>query len=279
MKESEKNAAKSSSTSSLTADITNLDNEIAQMKARLHKAQQEKQAIRQKKDELSSKIHQSKLMIEALTLNRNHLNIQHINIIEQISSINDNIDISVASFDRFKQINTINDAFYIWYTGPFATINAFKLGNLVNKPVESIEMNAGLGQAALVINLIANQCNIQFKSYYIIPMGSYPRIYRVEDRRTSYPLFIDQGSFQLFPKRNFNLALTGFMQCIYELGEYITLYDPTLSIPYKIDVNNSKIADKSYIYGGDEEIWTHSLKHMLANIKWIIAWYGKHGHY
>ena len=279
MKESEKNAAKSSSTSSLTADISNLDNEIAQMKARLHKAQQEKQAIRQKKDELSSKIHQSKLMIEALTLNRNHLNIQHINIIEQISSINDNIDISVASFDRFKQINTINDAFYIWYTGPFATINAFKLGNLVNKPVESIEMNAGLGQAALVINLIANQCNIQFKSYYIIPMGSYPRIYRVEDRRTSYPLFIDQGSFQLFPKRNFNLALTGFMQCIYELGEYITLYDPTLSIPYKIDVNNSKIADKSYIYGGDEEIWTHSLKHMLANIKWIIAWYGKHGHY
>lgn len=249
------------------------------MKARLHKAQQEKQAIKQKKDELSSKIHQSKLMIEALTLNRNHLNIQHINIIEQISSINDNIDISVASFDRFKQINTINDAFYIWYTGPFATINAFKLGNLVNKPVESIEMNAGLGQAALVINLIANQCNIQFKSYYIIPMGSYPRIYRVEDRRTSYPLFIDQGSFQLFPKRNFNLALTGFMQCIYELGEYITLYDPTLSIPYKIDVNNSKIADKSYIYGGDEEIWTHSLKHMLANIKWIIAWYGKHGHY
>ena len=279
MKESEKNAAKSSATSSLTADISNLDNEIAQMKARLHKAQQEKQAIRQKKDELSSKIHQSKLMIEALTLNRNHLNIQHINIIEQISSINDNIDISVASFDRFKQINTINDAFYIWYTGPFATINAFKLGNLVNKPVESIEMNAGLGQAALVINLIANQCNIQFKSYYIIPMGSYPRIYRVEDRRTSYPLFIDQGSFQLFPKRNFNLALTGFMQCIYELGEYITLYDPTLSIPYKIDVNNSKIADKSYIYGGDEEIWTHSLKHMLANIKWIIAWYGKHGHY
>ena len=279
MKESEKNAAKSSSTSSLTADISNLDNEIAQMKARLHKAQQEKQAIRQKKDELSSKIHQSKLMIEALTLNRNHLNIQHINIVEQISSINDNIDISVASFDRFKQINTINDAFYIWYTGPFATINAFKLGNLVNKPVESIEMNAGLGQAALVINLIANQCNIQFKSYYIIPMGSYPRIYRVEDRRTSYPLFIDQGSFQLFPKRNFNLALTGFMQCIYELGEYITLYDPTLSIPYKIDVNNSKIADKSYIYGGDEEIWTHSLKHMLANIKWIIAWYGKHGHY
>ena len=279
MKESEKNAAKSSATSSLTADISNLDNEIAQMKARLHKAQQEKQAIRQKKDELSSKIHQSKLMIEALTLNRNHLNIQHINIVEQISSINDNIDISVASFDRFKQINTINDAFYIWYTGPFATINAFKLGNLVNKPVESIEMNAGLGQAALVINLIANQCNIQFKSYYIIPMGSYPRIYRVEDRRTSYPLFIDQGSFQLFPKRNFNLALTGFMQCIYELGEYITLYDPTLSIPYKIDVNNSKIADKSYIYGGDEEIWTHSLKHMLANIKWIIAWYGKHGHY
>ena len=50
-------------------------------------------------------------------------------------------------------------------------------------------------------------------------------------------------------------------------------------MPYKIEVAESRIVDKSFVYGGDEEVWTHALKHMLANIKWIIAWYCKHGNY
>jgi len=33
----------------------------------------------------------------------------------------------------------------------------------------------------------------------------------------------------------------------------------------------------SFVYGNlDDEEWTRALKCMLANIKWIIAWYCKH---
>jgi hypothetical protein len=47
---------------------------------------------------------------------------------EKIISIEQLVGNTVESLDRFKQINALNDAFYIWYTGPFATINTFKLG-------------------------------------------------------------------------------------------------------------------------------------------------------
>lgn len=35
--------------------------------------------------------------------------------------------------------------------------------------------------------------------------------------------------------------------------------------------------DMSFVYGNlDDEDWTRALKCMLANIKWVIAWYSKH---
>jgi beclin 1 len=279
LKESEKDASKSQNAKSLAAENEKIEKEIEALKAQIAQAQREKVDLHAARREFTLKVHSTKVLSESLSAQLNQLESEHTAVVDQITSIDENIKISIANFDRYKQINALNDAFYVWYTGPFATINAFKLGNLVNKPVESTEINAALGQAALVLNIIASRCGIQFKQFHIAPMGSFPRILKADDRRTSYPLFIDQGSFSLFPKRNFNLALSGFMQCIFELGEYITAYDPTLSIPYKIEVADSKIADKSFVYGGDEEVWTHALKHMLANIKWIIAWYCKHGHY
>jgi hypothetical protein len=64
--------------------------------------------------------------------------------------------------------------------------------SLVNKPVEFTEINAALGQAALCVHIIASRCGVEFKGYHLSPMGSCPRISKADDRRTSYPLFIDQ---------------------------------------------------------------------------------------
>lgn len=279
LKAAELGAQKETTSTAVERDIKEIDCEIEQLKKRLSAAKLSRANVQKQRSEFSLKVHSAQTLNEALLAKANQLQREYNDSLDQISSIDENIKLSVANYDRFKQINTLNDAFYVWYTGPFATINAFKLGNLVNKPVETTEINAALGQAALVLSIITSRCGIEFKQFHIAPMGSFPRILKADDRRTSYPLFIDQGSFSFFPKRNFNLALSGFMQCIHELGEYISAYDPTLSVPYKIEVNESRIADKSFVYGADEEIWTHALKHMLANIKWIIAWYCKHGSY
>ena len=103
----------------------------------------------------------------------------------------------------------MNDTFYIWFAGPYATINTFRLGNIPQRPVDFTEINAALGQAALALYIVSNQAELDFKNYNILPMGSFPKLVKIDDKKTTYPLYIDSTSFSLFPKRNFNLALSG----------------------------------------------------------------------
>ena len=126
------------------------------------------------------------------------------------------------------------------------------------------------------MHIVASKAAIEFKSFVILPMGSFPKILKADDRRTAFPLYIDSSTFSFFPKRNFNMALSGFMSCVSDVGDHVSNHDPTLSLPYKISTAESKIGDISYTYGGDEEVWTRALKFMLSNIKWTIAWYAKH---
>ena len=106
-------------------------------------------------------------------------------------------------------------------------------------------------------------------------MGSYPKIYRVADRRAVYALFTD-GSFSLFPKRKFNFAMIGFLYCIEDIGNYVSESDPTLALPFEINATEGKINNQSLLLGVDDEVWTKSLKLLLTDIKWIIAWAAKH---
>ena len=174
------------------------------------------------------------------------------------------------------KLNPINDAFHIWYCGPFATINEFRLGRLPSHQLDWSEINAALGEAASAMYTISKIGRIPFRKYCIYPMGSFTRIGKVDDARTQYNLFTD-GSFSLFPKRNFNAALGGLLCCIDEIGEHVLLHDPTLQLPYKINTQEGKINNHSIsVNSSDEEQWTKALKYVLSDIKWIIAWSTKH---
>ena len=182
-----------------------------------------------------------------------------------------------SALERSMQINVLNDAFYIWFAGPFATINNFRLGTLPSHPVDWTEINAAFGQAALVVHTVALKCDFEFKEYNIRPQGSFAKLVRVGDTsKTLLNLYTD-GTFSLFPKKNFNAALIGFLHCVNELGEHIMSRDPTLQLPYMIDIKNNTICGNSILLNiSDEMGWTRTLKHLLANIKWIIAWAAKH---
>ncbi|CAN0355767.1 unnamed protein product, partial [Hapterophycus canaliculatus] len=45
----------------------------------------------------------------------------------------------------------LNDCFHIWHQGPFGTINGFRVGRLNAHMVDWQEVNAGVGQAAIVL--------------------------------------------------------------------------------------------------------------------------------
>eukprot|EP01038_Epipyxis_sp_PR26KG_P005991 gene5991-8249_t len=257
-------------------ELDRLDDEIMNLKEKIKQTKLRHKDIQTKRSNLSVNLFQSRQMRDALLDRVNLLTCQQSRVLEEIASLNDDYNRVISNLNKFKQINSINDAFYIWYSGPYATINNFRLGTLPNKPIEWNEINCALGQAALVIHIIASKAGVDFKKYCIVPMGSFPKLVKADDKRTSFPLFLDSGPLIFFPKKNFNLALLGFITCIQELGDFISNYDPTLSLPYKISIPESRIGDLSFSYGTDEELWTRALKFMLSNIKWIIAWYSKH---
>lgn len=205
------------------------------------------------------------------------LSLTHINLTEYASAIACETKDTNHRYQKLMQYDSINDSFHIWYSGPFATINGFRLGTLPSCVIEWTEINAALGQAVLAIAIVAEKSNFEFKMYGLMPMGSFPKVYRVSDRRTIYCLYTD-GSFSLFPKKRFNLALIGFLHCVEELGMHVYTQDPTLSLPYVINPLDGMINDQSILLGVDDEIWTRSLKFLLADIKWIIAWAAKYCH-
>mmetsp|Transcript_10512 Transcript_10512/g.17136 ORF Transcript_10512/g.17136 Transcript_10512/m.17136 type:complete len:310 (+) Transcript_10512:102-1031(+) len=279
LKDNEKSAAKKTSAAAIGKEIKDTDQEIEQLRERLYTAKRKRLQIMEQRAELAKDVWKASQLRDALQERVNELESELSKTKSQVVSIDAVIGTTVSSLDKFKQINALNDAFYIWYSGPFATINGFKLGTLLHKPVDFTEINAALGQASLCVHIIASRCGIDFKHFVLLSpmMGSCARVFKADDRRTSFPLFIDQSSFSFFPKRNFNQALLGFMHCVQELGDYVAASDPTLAVPYKIDNSTSTIGGKSFVYGAEDEVWTHALKFMLANVKWIIAWYCKHG--
>lgn len=205
----------------------------------------------------------------------NYLTYKRNSIRDQLDSIESHLQKEGLLLQKFLQLNSINDAFHIWYSGPFGTINNFRLGRLSTHQIDWTEINSALGEAASAVYTIANKSNYIFRKYQIHPMGCFARISKTDDRTSIYLLYTD-GSFSLFPKRNFILAMIGFLTCISELGQYVTDQDPTLQLPYEIDVQDGKINHLPITLSNDEEGWTRALKYLLSDVKWIIAWSTKH---
>ena len=102
-----------------------------------------------------------------------------------------------------------------------------------------------------------------------------------------YPLYTD-GSFHLFSskKSNFNAGLKALLTCLMEGGIYATSHDRTMCFPYAIE------ADKrgDLFIGGlelkvgssgnakeEEDNFRKATKFFAADLKWLVAFFTKHG--
>lgn len=265
------------SLSVLKAENESLDQEINWYREKIKSVHQSHGEVNERRINVSKDLLKARILHDAMLKELNQLSAEDDRLTEQVNSLKTEFSHIEKTYEKYKQIISINDAFYTWYIGPFGTINNFRLGTLPSKPVDFAEINAALGQAALALYIIASKAGIIFKSYNIYPLASSSRMIKVDDKRTWYPLFIDSGTFSLFPKRNFNSGLSALVSCIIEVGDFISDHDPTLALPHAMSLSENKIADFSFVYGGTDgdEVWTRSLKYMLANIKWIITWYAK----
>lgn len=254
-----------------------IDEQILDLSRRLEEAKSRRKTTQLRRDALSKKFHHVRLLRDAVGEKINDQQFEKNSLREHLETTKEESIRIAAKLQKFMQLNPINDAFFIWYIGPFGTINTFRLGMLPVKPIEWTEINAALGQAVLAISTVAAKAGYEFKKYGVYPMGSFPKFYKLEDvnKRSPLTLYTD-GSWQLFPKTNFNNAMTAFLTCVYELGEYTRARDPTLALPYSISVSEGKVSDQIVLFGAEEEMWTRALKFLLTDIKWIIAWATKH---
>ena len=183
----------------------------------------------------------------------------------------------VTQLDAMSQMNATNDCFYIWHSGPFATINNFRLGRLPVEVVEWPEINAALGQVALLLSTIEHETPMTF-SYELFPKGSQSQIAKLPDARGTqqiYNLYTDGGGFSVFQMRNnsFHKGLELLLAVVAEAWSFIETQNPAFKLPYAIERSGSKIAGISIVVGqASDELWTRALKYMLTDLKWIVAW-------
>ncbi|XP_049834061.1 beclin-1-like protein [Schistocerca gregaria] len=180
-----------------------------------------------------------------------------------------------AQLDKLKKTNVFNATFHIWHSGHFGTINNFRLGRLPSVPVDWSEINAAWGQTALLLAALARKMNLSFKEYRLVPYGNHSYIEVLKDNR-ELPLY-GSGGFRFLWDTKFDSAMVAFLDCLQQFKEQVEKGDSGFCLPYRME--KGRIEDSatgnSYnikIQFNSEEQWTKSLKFLLTNLKWGLAW-------
>lgn len=206
---------------------------------------------------------------------------------ERQESLDNQLRNTKFHFHRLRTVNVLNATFHIWHSGPFGTINYFRLGRLSDTPVEWEEINAGLGQVNLLLYCLARKVKLEFKRFRLVPFGNYSYIEVIETCQgphfnckigEEFHMYRFKGFKYFFEwDGKFDLGMVAFLDCLQQFEDKIKSIDPQFSMPYRI--NGYKLEDKlspsSYSikcqFNSCEE-WTKALKYMLTNLKWSLAW-------
>ena len=263
-------------------ELEQLDLDEKEMLAKIEEAEKRESELIKEKSELEAEEASLAQKEQAHLLEYSNLKRQLIKLEEKQESLDNQSQNSKFHFNRLRTINVLNATFHIWHSGPFGTINYFRLGRLPGTPVEWEEINAGLGQVNLLLCCLARKVKLEFKRYRLVPYGSFSYIQVIENtgnykagdqlnmyRLKGYKYYFDWDS-------KFDQSMIAFLDCLNQFEEKIKSIDPQFSMPYKI--NGYKLEDKngsSYSircqFNSHEE-WTKALKYMLTNLKWSLAW-------
>lgn len=119
------------------------------------------------------------------------------------------------------------------------TINDLRLGRLLQRgprtdQVEWTEINAALGQVALLITVLGRLMKYSFKEYKVIPRCSISCIETLNPERAMYELYgtNDWQIGRLLHSRRFDHGMVGILTCVKELADFANSIDPNFQLPY-----------------------------------------------
>ncbi len=207
-------------------------------------------------------------------------------LVERAESLETRKLLASERLEELMSTNVGNDVFHIWFaSGDVVTINGFRVGRPSSFVVPWLEVNAGLGQAALALHTVAASLGVVFTRFTPIPIGSFSKmVSQLKDRKTGkrivHNLFSD-SSFSIFPHRSLNNALEAFLFCLSDAEQHVLKLDPILQLPHRIneeggDIGGISVSLTQWGGGGDE--WCRAMKLTLTNLKWMLAASAKYGH-
>ena len=282
--------------------LIDIENESKNLQNELLKLKSEKKLLR---EQLSMLEEESRLIDDAeekffrdandFWHNIDNLSNEHGAVRQKIRDISQHLEI-------MKRTNVFDDAFHIYHDGHFGTINGLRLGKLPSVMVDWEEINAGLGQALLLLDVLTQRCKgFQFKGYELHPMGSFSFIRaRNKDNKgnSDHQMY---GSSGLFGYKQCDKALECFLNCIQQFSDWIRKEkDSNFALKYQllfflfffsyihiyITCTKKKNRIKDHEIGNpnskkwvsirfsqhSEEEWTTALKYMIIDLKYILAW-------
>ena len=180
---------------------------------------------------------------------------QIIKLEEKQESVDNQLRNTKFHFNRLRTVNVLNATFHIWHSGPFGTINYFRLGRLPDTPVEWEEISAGLGQVNLLLHCLARKVKLEFKRFKLVPYGNFSNIEVIETCSSPHYSFKQCEELHMYRFKGFkywfewdgkfDLGLIAFLDCLQQFEDKIKSIDPQFSMPYRI--NGSKLEDKLYV--------------------------------
>ncbi|KAG2186728.1 hypothetical protein INT44_002954, partial [Umbelopsis vinacea] len=248
------------------ADAENQANET------LRRTEEERDTLQKELEELEAESKKLEAEEEEFWQKSNEFQLKLQAFHNERDSINMKYDHDAKQYEKLQKTVVYNDTFCIGHSGPFGTINGFRLGRLSTQPIDWNEINAAMGQTLLLLYTVANKLKFQFKTYRLVPMGSFSRIQKIDgDSVVTYELY-GSGDFainRMFLNRRFDHALVALLNCLQQLSDFAEQRDKSLRLPYRI--NKDKIGDTSIrLQFNQDELWTRALKYMLTNMKWIL---------
>lgn len=119
------------------------------------------------------------------------------------------------------------------------TINDLRLGRVLQRSsradqVDWPEINAALGQTALLLTVLSRLMNYSFKEYRVIPRCSISCIETLGPERATYELYgtNDWQIGRLLHSRRFDHGMVGILVCVKELADFASAVDPSFQLPY-----------------------------------------------
>lgn len=237
----------------LLEELAGCDAEEAEIEAELERNQRQEELLRRDEEEFWLNVAEYQLDLEESE--------------EERAATTNAIQYATAELNRLKRTNVLNDMFHIAQDGSFGTINRFRIGRFEEEKVPWEEINAGWGQACLLLDALIKKCQIPLTQYRLLPRGSFSAIQAAGDTLELHSS--DGGLQRFFSDRRFDLAMSSFLSCLKEVTRFLQR-DPTMRLPFKIE--GDKIGGFSVRHQhNQDDRWTKALKYMLTDLKWIIA--------